>query len=283
MELDTAKLKIVQLELLKNFIQVCSKHNLQYYMVGGSCLGAVRHKGFIPWDDDIDVGMPRKDYEQFLKIAQNELAQNVFVQTFETDRQFPMNFAKLRDSNTTFVETGLKNLNINHGVYIDIFPLDSAPAGRIALNIHFIRKKLYDLRITKAYYLKRYDKTDKEYYSMANIVKRTATAFSCLLSPDLNRTVQKRQLLYKKYNGKNTGLIANYGGAWEKREVMPLAYFGKGSKGVFEGTEVILPQDYDAYLTSLYGDYMTPPPPEKRIGHHYCEVIDTERSYIHYV
>ena len=121
---DLNELKRIELEMLKTFIKICKKHNFMYFLVGGTCLGSVRHGGFIPWDDDIDVGMPRSDYNKFIKIASEELPGNMFLQTFFTDEQYPCAFAKIRNNDTTFIEKGLRKSNINHGIYIDIFPLD---------------------------------------------------------------------------------------------------------------------------------------------------------------
>ena len=118
------KLKKIEIELLLSFIEITKKYNLKYFLLGGTCLGAVRHNGFIPWDDDIDVGLPREDYEVFLKVAQAELPENVFLQNGNTDPEYTLNFAKLRNSDTTFMEQSFKNYKINHGVYIDVFPLD---------------------------------------------------------------------------------------------------------------------------------------------------------------
>ena len=113
----------VELNLLKEFVKVCEKNNLRYFMVGGSALGCVRHKGFIPWDDDIDVAMPREDYEKFMKM-QDELPSYCFIQNYKTDPHYIYNYGKLRDSRTTFIESYYKYHRINHGVWIDIFPLD---------------------------------------------------------------------------------------------------------------------------------------------------------------
>ena len=121
------KMQEVEIDLFKAFIEVCQKLQLKYYLLGGTLLGAVRHKGFIPWDDDIDVGMPRKDYEIFIQKAQDLLPEHYFVQTLYSEPTIPYNFCKIRNSNTTFVEYSIKKLNINHGVYIDVFPLDGYP------------------------------------------------------------------------------------------------------------------------------------------------------------
>ena len=130
---EQEKLKQIELNLLVCFKEICEKHKLDYFLTGGTLLGAVRHKGFIPWDDDIDVGMPREDYETFLRVASSCLPDGIFLQTRKTDPEVPFNFAKLRDSRTTFIETSIKDLDINHGVYIDIFPIDYFPASKFQL------------------------------------------------------------------------------------------------------------------------------------------------------
>ena len=118
------RLKAIELDILKAFIDVCKKNSLNYYLLGGSCLGAVRHHGIIPWDDDIDVGLLRADYNKFMEVGQKYLPEHYFLQNYRTDPEYYVNFAKIRDSRTTFIESSLKNLHINHGVYIDVFPLD---------------------------------------------------------------------------------------------------------------------------------------------------------------
>lgn len=276
MEFDTTKLKVVQIELLKNFIQICNKYDLQYYMAGGSCLGAVRHKGFIPWDDDIDVLMPRSDYDTFMDIAQKELPKNLFLQTFKTDPDYYMCYAKIRNSDTTFIETPCKNININHGVYIDIFPLDGFTENKFKQKMFFAAKAAYQYRISKVFYL------PDQHPESKSLFKKVLKELIMSACKDLHHTVCKCDRLFRKYGIQNSELVASHNGAWAQKEIMPKSYFGKGTKGIFEDIQVILPEKYDAYLTALYGDYMTPPPLEKQISHHYCEVIDTERAYTYY-
>ena len=105
-----------QLEILKAFIKVCEKYNLRYFLVGGTCLGAARHKGFIPWDDDIDVGMPREDYDKYVLLQKEYEGTPYFIQTWKSDPRYCYNFAKLRDSSTTFIENYFMSHRINHGV-----------------------------------------------------------------------------------------------------------------------------------------------------------------------
>lgn len=126
-EQQRAELKKCQLEMLKAFAAVCEKLGISYFLDGGTLLGAVRHKGFIPWDDDIDVGMLRADYERFFAEGQALLPEHYFIQNISTDPQYTANFAKMRDSRTTYIETTLGRKRINHGVFIDIFVLDYYP------------------------------------------------------------------------------------------------------------------------------------------------------------
>ena len=125
----------VAYETLKSFVTVCNKLDLSFYLVNGSALGAKKYGGFIPWDDDVDVAMPRKDYEIFLEKAQDLLPENLFVQNYRTDPRFPFLYSKIRNSETAFIESSVRNLDMNHGMYIDVFPLDgysdSVRFGRI--------------------------------------------------------------------------------------------------------------------------------------------------------
>lgn len=124
------KLRNIQLgilEILKDIITVCEEYNIEYFIMCGTALGAVRHKGFIPWDDDLDIGMTRENYERFLKIAPNVLPEELFVQTFNSDPNTPFYFAKVRKSGTLFIRNYCKNLKMHHGIYVDVFPYDNIP------------------------------------------------------------------------------------------------------------------------------------------------------------
>jgi lipopolysaccharide cholinephosphotransferase len=239
----------------------------------------VRHKGFIPWDDDIDVAMPRPDYDKFLKVAQNELPEYVFVQTNATDKEYPLSFAKLRNSNTTFVEKSIKNLNINHGIYIDVFPLDGYPNNIIKKYIFIFKKYIYSFRISYLFNLSK----AKRKITAKYLIKKLMKGLSKVLCKDVKTAVQKRDKLYRQYSYETSALIANNASPWEQKEVMPREYYGEGVEGVFEGISVKLPENYDAYLSSVYGDYMKLPPVEKREGHHYYENLDINKSYREYL
>lgn len=261
------KLKEIDLEILKEFIYICDKLHLKYYILGGTLLGAIRHKGFIPWDDDIDVGLLRADYEIFIDKAQDLMKDKYFLQTYKTDKEFPANFAKIRNSNTTFIESAIGHCKINHGAFIDIFPLDYYP-NKISC-FFILKKKLLTLRITYAYN----NKILKNKIKIARIISK-------FVYPSIVTAIQKREKLYKSIE--NGSRIANYSGTWGKREIVPKEWYGEGAEVLFEGIKVMAPKEYDKWLTQVYGDYMTLPPVEKRKSHHFTDVIDLEHPYTYY-
>jgi lipopolysaccharide cholinephosphotransferase len=264
------KLKIIELEIFKQFVSVCEKLNLKYYLIGGTLLGAVRHQGFIPWDDDIDVAMMREDYEVFIREAQKYLPEEYFVQTNQTDDEFPFNFCKIRRSDTTFWESSVKNLKINQGVFIDIFPIDYHPDGKLSRKIFNLKNMLLNIRISEIFTIEK----QKLAVWKKCIVKLTTPN-------SVRKAVQKRDRLLKSNKGKK--LVSNYCGAWGDKEIVPVEWFGEGVELEFEGIKACAPEGYHLWLTQVYGDYMQLPPEEKRVGHHYTEVIDLEKSYRDYM
>ena len=148
---ETQKLKEIQLKMLKEFINICNKLDLKYYVIGGTALGTIRHNGFIPWDDDIDVGMPRHDYEKFILMGQSLLSQGYFIQTHISDPLYPNNFAKIRDSSTTFIEQVVKDIDMHHGVYLDVFPLDGVAPSKLKKLFFKLKNKLYSSKIREAF------------------------------------------------------------------------------------------------------------------------------------
>lgn len=276
-EAETKTLKSVELEILKAFIRCCEELGLNYYLLGGTLLGAVRHRGFIPWDDDIDVGMLRADYERFLHEAQPLLPEYYFIQCRETEPELLNNFAKLRDSRTTFIESSMRNQKINHGVYIDIFPLDYYPEKAWKQAVFDFRLKVLGLRIRSAFALPEENRKSKPVEWML----KTASAVLSLCYPTVEDALDARDKLYKSVPGSRW--IANLGGAWGKKEIAPAEWFGEGTPREFEGIKTTIPIQFDQWLTQVYGDYMRLPPVEKRVAHHYTEVIDLDHSFTEYM
>ena len=245
--------------------------DLRYYILGGTLLGAVRHRGFIPWDDDIDVGMPRADYEKFLREGRKYLEESYFIQSFRTDPQFAVNFAKIRNSNTTFMETSLRGRRINHGAYIDIFPLDYYPDDPRAERK--LRRKNWFLsgRLAAGYF----------YSKKLPLASRLKHLVCRALCPSEARSLRLRDELFRSVTAGSR--IVNHCGAWGDKEIIPAHWYGEGCELEFEGLKVKAPADWHNWLTQVYGDYMQLPPPEKRVGHHYCDVIDLDKPYTEYM
>ena len=273
MALSTAqmnKLKEVELEILRHFIHACDALGLRYYVIGGTLLGAIRHKGFIPWDDDIDLGMPREDYDIFVKKGQAFFPEHIFVQSHHSEKEYLNNFLKIRNSNTTFIETNTKDRNINHGVFIDIFPLDTYTDDPKQVKAFSWRNRLYMERLREELY--------------RETIPFKSRCFEFVLKrvyPSTYDVLEKREALFRSIP--DGTYWANHCGAWGIKEVIPMEWYAEGTPVEFEGIQVMAPKEYDKWLTQVYGDYMQLPPVEKRVTHHDTEVIDLEVSYQSYV
>lgn len=266
-------LQKVELDLLQHFIEACEKLELPYFLVCGSALGAMRHGGFIPWDDDLDVGMYREDYNKFMEQAPAILPEGYFLQNYKTDPAYPNVFGKLRNSNTTYIEKTVANLNMNHGIYIDIFPLDGYPRDV---------KEQEKLATSKNRYLKTLSLNFKVKRSWKG--KLAAGAYKMLGFQKRNaRVVAKYEALISQYPAKESKLICNHGTWYGDRDYIAREFYGQGSDGVFEGLKVRLPEHCEQYLQALYGDWRQLPPIEKQIGHHYYQVCDTQKPYTEYL
>lgn len=275
--IEIEELRKIEFEIFRKFIDICDKLNLKYYLLGGTLLGCIRHKGFIPWDDDIDVGMLRVDYETFIKEASKYLPEYYFLQTVKTDPECPINFAKLRDSRTTFIETSLKNRKMNHGVFMDIFPLDFYPEKYFRSKIFHTKLTMCSVVIIDSFY---HETAPSKSNTTSGIRNKIIKGISHLYSPSTDIALKRKENLMKKF--KSGKLVANICGAWGDKEIVPLEWYGEGITLQFEGLNVRVPQEYDKWLTQVYGDYMQLPSVEKRITHHYTEVIDIKKSYLEY-
>lgn len=270
-----------ELDLFKAFASVCEKHHLQYFLVGGSALGAIRHKGFIPWDDDIDVGMPRKDYDAFIKLQKEFEGTPYFIQNFMSDPCYIYNYGKLRDSSTTFIEDVYKNHRINHGVWIDIFPIDGfskkmMPREKLAKKVRHIWHQVYLSYLPS---LRR--KVRKETWFKDILLNIVAGLFYIFdIAHYRNKHVEK---YVRKIPLEESVMAGNYFGFNMKREAMDTNLFKEFVKVPFEDTEAYVLKDYDTYLRNLYGEYMTPPPVDKQVGHHYNKGLDLQMGYEEYL
>ena len=197
-----------------------------------------------------------------------------FIQSLHTEKDYRANFAKIRDSRTTFVETTVRHCDINHGIYIDIFPLDDCYDDEKRQQKRFSKQIIMNARILIGFCFKNYKMT------WPLRVARVLAVASCIFYPTVRSALMAREKWMQKLPKSNT--YANYCSAWFKKEIMPKEWFGEGAILEFEGMEVKVPKEYDKWLTRVYGDYMQLPPEEKRVAHHFADVIDPDTPYTFY-
>lgn len=271
---DLKEIHKKELEILAEFIRVCDQIKVKYFLDAGTLLGAVRHKGFIPWDDDIDVMMKRDDYEKFKIEAPKLLKNKYFLQNFETDKNFLFNYGKIRDSETTFIETSAKNLKINHGLYIDIFILDNYNPDNAMLNKIFNKIiGLINIKIFSKFYFE-----NRKTRFKSSLAKIILFPFNSLLM------IKIKEKIIMHYYKKNSKYFRSYSSTYSiKKTVFEKEWLGEGKKLYFENLEAIVPEKYDLWLKKMYGDYMKLPPKDKRVPHHDCVAIDLKKSYLEYI
>lgn len=257
-----------QLEMLIKTVNVLDELGLKYCLIGGTLLGAVRHQGFIPWDDDIDIGMPRADFDRFAKIANEHLPEGLFYQDKMSDVNYPYSYAKIRKDNTLFIERPLKDIDMHHGVYIDIFPLDYSSEDLRKQSKH-IKKVIYLNYISISPTLAKSENNKSITKKIQVLILRTLKFMG---GKSIERMLDKN---LRKYF--NTAFIGNLLGIKRTKELMPLNIFtdeyGNFGKIAFEGVEFTCPIKVDEYLTQIYGDYMQLPPEDKRTSHHQTDEI----------
>jgi len=251
-----SEIKGMMVDILADIHDFCQKNNLRYYMAFGTLLGAVRHKGFIPWDDDIDIWLPRPDYDRFLKEYKSDYFEAIWAGNYPG---YPLDFAKVHDTRTRLVEEGGDG---NWGVFVDVFPLDGAPdektwkqtLKRVALVRHLVANQ----RFTRNLAFSKKAGMKKNLSILAGKIAHPFLSMKKLLLWE-DRAMKKNAFEDCSHVCDYTDLTAQF---FEKEifaESVPLE---------FEGRRFLAPVLYDKCLTMLFGDYMTPPPPEKQVSYH---------------
>ena len=259
---DTKKLKEYEVKILDKLVEICEKHDIEYFLAYGTLLGAVRHKGFIPWDDDIDVYMKPSDYYKFKSVMASNKEEGYFYQALETEKYHSLTFSKLRMNNTSVIEEKLKKEDIHNGIYIDIFPLLPFFDDDKLNKKFFSRMKLLNLLIEA-------DLKDRSKYNhygrfgkvMSKIFKLIPRRIRNILARNLLKKILLPSDEYNKY-------ICMF-----DNNVFDKKLFSESTDVEFEGKKYTSPKNYDKYLTDIYGDYMTPPPVDKRYGHCFESVL----------
>lgn len=244
---ELRKAQLIMLEMLVEFDLICKKHKLQYWLDSGTLLGAVRHKGFIPWDDDIDLSMPVEDYNRFVEIAENELSSNIFFQTRQRDKEFKFDYIKLRSNKASIVEFHEKDKEINYhqGVFVDIFPM-------LTLENSEENKKFYE-------------ESFEELRSFSSISLHTPNGRdNPMKREELIESLEKKHEGWLQKDSKviYSGKMPDVAASFDFEEIFPL------TKIEFEGLEFFVPKNPRHYLGEIYSfNYMELPPLDKRTIH----------------
>lgn len=270
------------LDLLKVFNRICEDNDIKYFVFAGTMLGAIRHKGFIPWDDDVDVIVPRADYDKLKRISENGVFKKpYFFQSPKTDKGYHKGFCRLRNSDTTEIPYMDFEMNCNHGIFIDIFPLDKIPDNERKFKLQLNKMRVYRSMLNA--YARYYSGFGAEATTMAKKL-----AYNCLL-PFFKTGLINSAVIFERFereaskftDNKTTrvGTIAfSYG---NKRFIFEEKWWNSEVILVeFENMKVPIPKDYDALLSHSYGNYMTP---VQEPTNHGDIVFSADTSYIEYI
>ena len=257
---ELRRMQLIQLELLQEVDRICTKHHISYSVEGGTLLGAVRHKGFIPWDDDVDIAMVRSEYRKFCKVCKKELdSEKYFFQNHDTDPEYRWGYAKVLKNGTSFVRYGQEHLKMRRGVYVEIFPMDGIPEGPI-------EKKFYNfLRVC----CRKVMWSEVGKISCKSIGMRLW--FGMVNRIPVDKAFAMLEFLSKKYDERRARYVTclSFPDCWVKGEPgFKREYYLNTKRMLFEGEEINVPQKETELLVTLYGnDYMTPPPEKERGTH----------------
>ena len=262
------------LEMAEYFVQFCKENNLLCYLCGGGAIGTLRHKGFIPWDDDLDFFMPRKDYEKLAQLWPQK-ADSRYQLSKSNENYIDRNlFITIRDTQTTCIKPYQQDLDIPHGLALDVLPLDYYPTNGLSRKKQVIAALVYSLFCAQ---------TIPEKHG--GIMKWGSQALLALVpSKKLRYKIWKKaEVEMTKYTKEESdGITELCSGPYYMKKKYPISSFDDALWLPFEETELPIPVGYDAYLKTAFGDYMTPPPVEKQVAHHDVVLIDLEKSYTHY-
>lgn len=261
------KVQLTQLEIMKTIHKICVDNDIKYYLCGGSALGAVRHQGFIPWDDDLDIVLPRNDYDELIEKLKECLPDKYWLQDYTTDENYWQPFAKVRKRGTIYKEAGMESIDDEKcGVWVDIFPLDYAKKqNSVGLRLRklLVRTIGFSLR-------QRILKTSWRSFSRRYI--------PIMLFWHLFSVTKLKKIQVMKMKGKMNDQLPYWVSLSSTynldKETYPSFWFAEGVEKQFEDAMLVIPKEYHNYLSQLFGDYMQLPPVEKRQGHNISNDVD---------
>lgn len=269
MEEKLRQLQLTQLEILKVFDQFCREHDLKYSLYAGSLLGAVRHKGFIPWDDDLDVCMSRTEYERFLSLWVQDTPEGYVLQNKENSKYFDQSFSKIRKDHTTFLQDAWQIGNHHIGIFLDVFPIDRIPNGKLN-------------RLVFKWHCMKYQLLTREFMPpKGNPLVKAGSALILVCTPKSRREKVRQNTLKKitKYNNQyDLETVAIETMASLRKPFAP-DMLDEYVDLPFEDGEFMCFAGWDNHLRRKFGDYMQLPPEEERAWKHHPIIINFERNY----
>lgn len=250
------ELQLAELGILKEVLKLFEKHSVTYFALGGTMLGAVRHHGFIPWDDDIDIGVPREDYGRLENILK-ELPAHLKFRSFEQDPTYPYYFARVENERVVAKSVRAQEVELTPA-WIDIFPLDGMPNSQLHRKLHgyavLAARMLFQIsRFDSIVNIKRRNRPLSE-----KIIIRAVQTFHIQPLVGRARAYKKLDRTLKRFPAAHSDYYLNGMGAYKLRELHKKNVFGEGTRYPFEVIEICGPKDYESYLTQLYGDWRTP-------------------------
>lgn len=259
MESEITNLRKCLLIIANEIKRICEKNGIKYFLIGGTYLGAVRHKGFIPWDDDMDLGMLRDDYEKFLKIAGDELDDRFFISSMESEADYGLAFIKVRLNGTRFYETANPEI-LHSGIFVDIFPLDRFPDNKISRIIQLNQIKLYKNAL--------FYKCGYKYpYSNRSVIGMTLVKY--ISKKDKKKISKKLTDVLTRYNSRKTKLYFDISDGYYPEQSLHTL-----ENATFEDEEFPIPGNVDETLSLIYGEWRKLPPEEERVFCHVSGEID---------
>jgi len=280
---DLRKLQLIELDLLREVDRICRTHGIRYYLASGTMLGAVRHGGFIPWDDDVDIEMPYADYIRFCEICKSELdSDKYFLQNMDNDPRHLYIFAKFRRNNTLYVRKGQEHMKFHHGICIDIFPSYPIPSTKIVFYLFaFLVARCKTIMWSRIGAKSEKNTLLRLLYKMIAIIpkgipKKIILLLVSMCKGDIAHSIGTPffgdfKLLRNRMNHvSDRGNLMEVLDKLQPTEMIEIE---------FEGLSCPAQSNYDYMLTFLYGDYMQLPPEEECVGHHLASILDFGNAF----